>query len=133
MKAVYKHNGARQTSQESANRVWGDPEAMARIAEAGANKRDVWTIATTPYADAHFATFPVELPLTCIRAGSRPGDLVLDPFMGSGTVAEAAESLGRTWTGYELNPAYHALIAERTRQRGLLVEAGQAAEGGQQP
>jgi len=89
--------------------------------EQGANKRDVWTIATTPYSDAHFATFPVELPTLCIRAGSREGDLVLDPFMGSGTVAEVAEGLGRRWVGYELNPAYHELIAERTRQKGLFT------------
>jgi len=85
------------------------------------NKRDVWTIATTPYSDAHFATFPVELPTLCIRAGSREGDLVLDPFMGSGTVAEVAEGLGRQWVGYEINPAYHELIAERTRQKGLFT------------
>jgi DNA modification methylase len=87
---------------------------------AGANLRNVWTIATTPYADAHFATFPLEIPSRCIRIGSAPGDLVLDPFMGSGTTAEAAEALGRKWVGYEINPAYHELIAERTRQTGLL-------------
>jgi DNA modification methylase len=88
---------------------------------AGANLRNVWTIATTPYSDAHFATFPLELPLRCIRIGTKPGDIVLDPFMGSGTVAEAAESIGRRWVGYELNPEYVALIAERTRQIGLLA------------
>jgi DNA modification methylase len=89
--------------------------------DGGANLRNVWTIATTPYAEAHFATFPIELPSRCIRIGSRPGDLVLDPFAGSGTTFEAAEALGRKWVGYELNPAYHALIAERTRQQGLLT------------
>lgn len=86
-----------------------------------ANKRDVWTIATSPYSDAHFATFPPELPTICIRAGSREGDLVLDPFMGSGTVAEVAEGLGRRWVGYEINLAYHKLIADRTRQKGLFT------------
>ena len=121
MKAVYKHDHARQTSQQLANRVWDDPAALARLVEQGANKRDVWTIATTPYSDAHFATFPPELPTLCIRAGSREGDLVLDPFMGSGTVAEVAEGLGRRWVGYEINPAYHELIAERTRQKGLFT------------
>lgn len=121
MKAVYKHNEARRTSQESPNRVWGDAEAMARIAEQGANLRNVWTIATASFDDAHFAVMPLELALRCIRIGSREGDLVLDPFMGSGTTAEAAESIGRRWTGYEINPAYHTLIAERTRQVGLLA------------
>ena len=85
------------------------------------NLRNVWTIATTPYSDAHFATFPLELPLRCIRIGTKPGDVVCDPFMGSGTVAEAAESIGRRWVGYEINPEYVALIAERTRQIGLLA------------
>jgi DNA modification methylase len=85
------------------------------------NPRNVWTIATTPYSDAHFATFPLELPLRCIRIGTKPGDLVLDPFAGSGTTLEAAESIGRRWVGYELNAAYVALIAERTRQIGLLA------------
>jgi len=88
-------------------------------ADPTANKRNVWTIATAPYNDAHFATFPPELPATCIAASSRVGDLILDPFMGSGTVAEVAESMGRRWVGYELSKEYHKLIRERTRQRGL--------------
>jgi DNA modification methylase len=86
-----------------------------------ANLRNVWTIATTPYSGAHFATFPLELPLRCIRIGTKPGDVVLDPFMGSGTVAEAAESIGRRWVGYEINAEYLPLIAERTRQKGLFT------------
>jgi DNA modification methylase len=89
--------------------------------EIGANKRDVWTIGTEAYSDAHFATFPRELPAICIRAGSREGDVVLDPFMGSGTTAEVAESLGRRWVGYEISAEYHELIAKRTRQHGLFV------------
>jgi DNA modification methylase len=89
--------------------------------EGGANLRNVWNIATTPYSDAHFATFPLELPLRCIRIGCPEGGLVLDPFMGSGTVAQAAESIGRRWVGYELNPEYLPLIAERTRQTGLFA------------
>jgi DNA modification methylase len=85
------------------------------------NARSVWEIATTPFKDAHFATFPIELPLRCIRAGSRPGDIILDPFMGSGTTAQAAESIGRRWVGYEINYAYGDLIADRVRQIGLLA------------
>jgi site-specific DNA-methyltransferase (cytosine-N4-specific) len=97
--------------------------------EAGANLRNVWTIATTPYAEAHFATMPLELALRCIRMGSREGDVILDPFMGSGTTAQAAESVGRRFVGYELNPEYHALIAERVKQPGLFGRDGLGAFG----
>jgi DNA modification methylase len=83
------------------------------------NKRDVWTIGVEPYPDAHFATFPPEIPSLCIRAGSKPGDLVLDPFAGSGTTLEVAESLGRAWVGYELNEGYRPLIEARLQQRSL--------------
>jgi DNA modification methylase len=79
------------------------------------NRRTVWTIATEPYSEAHFATFPQALVEPCILAGSRAGDTVLDPFMGSGTVARVAERFGRRWLGCELNPAYVDLCDERTK------------------
>lgn len=84
------------------------------------NKRSVWTVQTRPYTGAHFATFPPALIEPCILAGSEPGDIVLDPFMGSGTTAEVAQRLGRRWIGCELNEKYRALIEERTAQKGLL-------------
>jgi len=96
-------------------------EAFRAITEMR-NKRSVWTIATQPYAGAHFATFPETLVEPCILAGSRAGDIVFDPFMGSGTVASVAQRLGRRWLGAELNPGYIALQAERTRQPGLMLE-----------
>jgi DNA modification methylase len=77
------------------------------------NARSVWTITTQPYPEAHFATFPEELPTRCIRAGSRPGDLVLDPFNGSGTTGAVALKLGRSYIGVELNPAYVELARRR--------------------
>ena len=83
------------------------------------NKRSVWTIATQSYSEAHFATFPEAIVEPCILAGSRPGDIVFDPFMGSGTVAQVAQNLGRKWIGSELNPEYIALQFGRTRQQGL--------------
>lgn len=83
--------------------------------EGSRNKRSVWTVATQGYADAHFATFPEKLIEPMILAGSRPGDVVLDPFMGSGTTAAVAERLGRRWIGCELNPDYAALQADRLR------------------
>jgi DNA modification methylase len=83
------------------------------------NKRSVWTVATVPYDEAHFATFPPKLIEPCILAGSRPGDIVLDPFFGSGTTGQVAERNGRRWLGFDLNPAYKKLQDERTAQRGL--------------
>lgn len=68
--------------------------------------RSVWTFTTQPYPGAHFATFPDELPERCIKAGSRVGDTVLDPFTGSGTTGEVALRLGRSFIGVELNPTY---------------------------
>ena len=96
-------------------------EAMA-IMPTERNRRSVWTIPTQSYSGAHFATFPEALVEPCILAGSRPGDIVFDPFMGSGTVASVAQRLGRRWIGAELNPDYIALQAERTRQPGLVLE-----------
>lgn len=77
------------------------------------NKRDVWTIPTSPYSGAHFASFPVALIQPCILAGSRPGDSILDPFFGSGTTAEAAALLNRSWLGIEINKSYEPLYKQR--------------------
>lgn len=77
------------------------------------NRRSVWTVATKPYSGAHFATFPPALIEPCILAGSRPGDVVFDPFMGSGTTAQVAIKLGRQYLGCELNPDYEQLQQQR--------------------
>ncbi|GAB3701272.1 hypothetical protein GCM10027592_29200 [Spirosoma flavus] len=77
------------------------------------NKRSVWTVATKPFKDAHFATFPPELIIDCIKAGSPPGGLILDPFMGAGTTAMVARKLGRNYLGYELNPDYIQIAQRR--------------------
>lgn len=90
------------------------------------NKRSVWTIPTEGYSGAHFAVFPPALIEPCILAGSRPGDIVFDPFLGSGTTAQVSQDLGRHWLGCELNPEYMPLQDERTRQRGLLLAEGAA-------
>ncbi|WP_329215142.1 site-specific DNA-methyltransferase [Streptomyces sp. NBC_01485] len=82
----------------------------------GRNPGDVWSIPTRPYPAAHFATFPIDLPLRCIKAGCRPGGTVLDPFSGSGTTGDAARRLGRKYVGIDLNPAYHDLAKERFAQ-----------------
>lgn len=84
------------------------------------NKRSVWTVATKPYAEAHFATFPSELITPCILAGCPEGGLVLDPFMGSGTVAATALRLNRNYLGCELNPDYITLANKRIYSAGTL-------------
>ena len=77
------------------------------------NKRSVWTVTTKPYKGAHFATFPTALIEPCILAGSRVNDIVLDPFMGSGTTAMVAKQYGRRYIGCELNEDYRELQDKR--------------------
>lgn len=84
------------------------------------NKRSIWTVATHPFKGAHFATFPPDLIKPCIMAGSRLGDVVLDPFFGAGTTGLVALELGRKCIGIELNPQY----AEMAKQRCLNVTPG---------
>jgi site-specific DNA-methyltransferase (cytosine-N4-specific) len=101
-------------------RYFYDAKAVQEPAADGArNRRSVWTIASKPYVGAHFATMPPELAALCIQAGSRTGDTVLDPFLGSGTTGEAAEALGRRWVGCEINPEYAKQAEVRTAQVGL--------------
>jgi DNA modification methylase len=80
---------------------------------AGRNIRNVWTIAPRPYAGAHFAVMPPELAERCIKAGSKPGDTVLDPFAGAGTTALAALNLGRRAILIELRAEYVDMALER--------------------
>ncbi len=82
------------------------------------NRRSVWAVNTRPFAGAHFATFPTDLIRPCIQASSQPGDFILDPFFGSGTVGLASQEEGRRYVGIELNPEYVALAAGRLRQSG---------------
>ncbi len=77
------------------------------------NKRSVWTVNKKPYKGAHFATYPEELIKPCILAGSEKGDIILDPFMGSGTTAAVAKQLDRCYIGCELHEDYGDLIQQR--------------------
>ena len=77
------------------------------------NKRSVWSITNKPYRGSHFAVFPPDLIEPCILAGSEKGDIVLDPFMGSGTTAMVSKKLGRDYIGCELHEEYGTLIEER--------------------
>jgi DNA modification methylase len=91
----------------------------------GANARSVWPIATQPYSGAHFATMPPALAERCIKAGSKPGDMVLDPFGGAGTTGLVADRLGRSATLIELNPEYAGLARERITADAPLLMAAQ--------
>jgi len=88
---------------------------------SGANRRSVWKINTYSFKDAHFATFPPELPELCIKAGSKENDIILDPFFGSGTTGWVAQRLGRKWLGIELNPEYIKIAEKRFLQQELFM------------
>lgn len=83
------------------------------------NRRDVWSIPTSPLPEAHFATFPPALVAPCILAGSAPGGVVLDPFLGSGTTAMVAKSLNRQAVGIDLNAEYLEMAKRRCAQMAL--------------
>jgi DNA modification methylase len=84
-------------------------------------KRSVWTSSTASYAGAHFATFPSAIARPCILAGSPPSGVVLDPFLGTGTVGKIASEEGRGWIGIEINEEYCEIANERTAQLGLFT------------
>ena len=91
----------------------------ASVQQPTRNRRSVWTIPVEPYREAHFAVFPTALVEPCILAGSRPGDIVLDPFGGSGTTAFVARKHGRRFVHIDLK--YHELAERRLAQQELLA------------
>jgi DNA modification methylase len=118
---LYQSNRGGHKQEPMKQGAMGTPEDGMR------NRRSVWTVATRPYKGAHFATFPPALIEPCILAGSRPGDIVLDPFMGSGTTAAVSLQHGRQYLGCELNPEYGPLQQERIdAERNLFNGGGDA-------
>jgi len=89
------------------------------------NKRSVWSVTNKPYREAHFATYPPDLIEPCILAGSEVGDTIIDPFMGSGTSAMVAKSLGRYYLGCELHEDYGNLIEKRIQDYHPVKEVSQ--------
>lgn len=85
-------------------------------ADGKANKRSVWTVTTKPFKDAHFATFPEDLIVDCIKAGCPEGGVVLDPFGGAGTTGVVASKLNRKYLLCELNPEYVKIAEKRIHQ-----------------
>jgi site-specific DNA-methyltransferase (cytosine-N4-specific) len=97
-----------------------DHEAVRQPAADGRGAkalRSVWDVNTEPFPEAHFACFPTALVRPCLLAGSGEGDVVLDPFFGSGTVGQVARELGRDFVGLELNPEYVEIARTRLRTR----------------
>ena len=113
--------------QASGAGVKASGNGLAASVTVGAtrNSRNVWTIATQPYSGAHFATMPPALAERCIKAGSRPGDTVLDPFGGAGTTGLVADRLGRDAILCELNPEYARIARERIAADAPLLAAAQ--------
>ncbi|MFE6611958.1 DNA-methyltransferase [Amycolatopsis sp. NPDC057786] len=93
--------------------------------QRGKNPGDVWSITTRPLREAHFAAFPIDIPLRCIAAGCPEGGVVLDPFSGATTTGMAARQLSRSYVGIDLNPKFHDI---GLRRLGLATdERGRAA------
>ena len=111
--AVKGAAGSSFNTGKTATHQMGRSSDKERVDDGKRNRRSVWTIATRPYKGAHFATFPPALIEPCILAGSRPGDIILDPFMGSGTTAAVSIRHGRQYIGCEINPEYQPLQQSR--------------------
>lgn len=115
--------GAKRAASDGA-RASREKHPGTGIVKAIRNTRSVWTISPQPYKRAHFAVMPAKLAAKCIMAGTRPGDLVVDPFLGSGTTGQVAAMLGRRWFGIELQVKYEPLIQERIAQVPLSIAPG---------
>jgi len=102
----HKHS-ARGENAVYTGKGWDARKLKGRI------RRDVWTIATARSKDSHFAVFPEKIPELCIKASTQEGDVVLDPFSGSGTSGVVAKKLGRSYYGVELNPEYATMSQEK--------------------
>lgn len=104
----------------------GRASESVRVEDGKRNKRTVWTVATVPFPGSHFAVYPPDLIRPCIRAGSEPGDIVLDPFSGSGTTGAVANFEGRRYVGIDLNRDYLDLSL-RTRFQQPTLPWGEAS------
>jgi DNA modification methylase len=130
-----RHAGVDATARRRGNTVYGKYTATAQYTKPpgaamrptgtkhnvghprGKNPGDVWSISTRPLREAHFAAYPVDIPLRCIAAGCPPDGVVLDPFSGAATTGLAARQLGRTYIGIDLNAEFHDI---GLRRLGLL-------------
>lgn len=100
---------------ESGKRGITRAEFGAMMNPNGKNRRDVWFTNTEKFRGPHSAVMPVALAELCVRAGSRPGDTVLDPFAGVSTTGIAALIMDRKFLGVELFPRFIEAGLERLR------------------
>ncbi len=119
--AGHQGTGRKLVEHGSGVKSNGSFDAALALVVGRRNKRSVWTVPSSPFKGSHFATFPADLIRPCILAGTKPGDVVLDPFGGSGTVGMVAEEYGRSAILIELNEDYLPMIRERTRQMGMVL------------
>jgi len=119
-------------NQEGSSRIPGKTNGKMKAVGSieSRNKRDVWTVATKPYTEAHFAVFPEELIQPCILAGCPESGIVLDPFGGSGTTGAVAKKYARNYILIELNPAYKEIAEKRLSniEYSLFLQEGQTDE-----
>ncbi len=114
MKAVMKGYEHRGSGDKKLTGHRGNYDLQGNLIGNGmANKRSVWTVTTKPFKEAHFATFPEDLIIDCIKAGCVEGGIVLDPFMGAGTTAIVSKKLNRSYVGFELNAEYLQIANKR--------------------
>lgn len=111
-----KRNGTPEQGKNKGNNNLHSGRWDQAFHPLGRNKRTVWSIPLGKLREAHFAPFPPKLVEICVKAGTAEGDLVLDPFMGSGTSAVVAQQLNRHFVGIELIPDYARMAVERIQQ-----------------
>jgi len=119
---------ARVTYQNQDGSARGRDEQWVDVGGAR-NIRDVWTIATQPSGFKHYAAFPLEIPTRCIKASTREGDTVLDPFCGTGRTLEAALKLGRNAVGYDLSERYCEMARQRCNETQVEMMEGGTRDG----
>jgi site-specific DNA-methyltransferase (adenine-specific) len=108
-----KRNGTPESGKNKGSHNLHDARWDQYFHPLGRNKRTVWSIPLGKFRGAHFAVFPEKLVENCVLAGSRENELVLDPFLGSGTTALVAQRLHRNYLGFELVPAYAQIARDR--------------------
>lgn len=117
MRGGRKHFGKRNGTPEKGKNAGNSNLHNGRWDQAfnpkGRNKRTVWSIPLSKFRGAHFAVFPKKLVEIPIKASTKPGDLVLDPFTGSGTTGVVAKEYGRNFLGVELEPEYVKMAQKR--------------------